>query len=116
MLAEQQAQENSQLWTYFRPLSPSNYSNSDTVQNQLKQDNNNKSNICAVIPYDRSKSVKATVGVPVLLRQHAVHLGNRVQTQYDSVNCLNALFVKENLSEKHPPPTTVNHTFFSELH
>lgn len=29
----QQAQENSQLGTYVRPLSPSNYNSSDTVQN-----------------------------------------------------------------------------------
>lgn len=62
-----------------------------------EQDNNNSNKICAVIPCNRSRSVKAAVGGPVLHlgRRHAVHLGNKVGTQCDSVNKSHCIYSKQ---------------------
>ncbi len=76
-----------------------------------EQDNNNSNNVCAVILYNRSRSVRTAVGGPVLLlllwrRWHAVHLRYKVGTRYDSVNkcTANCIYSKQTSSEKRPPP------------
>lgn len=82
----------------------------------LEQDDNSN-NIWAVIHYNRSRSVKATVGGPVLLfrRQHAVHLGNKVGTRYDSENKCAAFVQSKPLCET-SSSMTLNHTILSELY